>query len=386
MASLPTRRRYKFTNAPVVTTLAAGMNISDTSFTITTPTNWPSASSDYFWVTIGAGTTTEERLLCSGTSGTTVTVVSRGADGTSAAAHSQGDSVWVSWSATDADDANAHVSSSASTSSINVHGLGVGSSVVGTIDSQTLTNKTLTGPKISGTSSGTTTIVGSSVASGTVTVPAVTGTLITSADSGTVTDGMLAGSITPSKVTGTAAVLGANSFTGTQTVTPSSGSGVVVNAAASAVGVVVKSNATTPGDVQQWQDSSGNVNARVTANAGGLVAPEAVASNSSASGSVTLDCSAATTHLLTLSGNISGLTLSNLPQNGSLTLTLVLTQPSSGSTYTMTWPASYKWAGGSSAPALSTAFSATDIFTLVVNRSAGSTSVVYAFLSGKGFV
>jgi hypothetical protein len=38
-------------------------------------------------------------------------------------------------------------------------------------------------------------------------------------DSGAVTDAMLAGSITPSKVTGTAAILGANTFTGAQTLT-----------------------------------------------------------------------------------------------------------------------------------------------------------------------
>lgn len=49
------------------------------------------------------------------------------------------------------------------------------------------------------------------------TLPNVTGTLITTGDTATVTDTMLAGSITPSKITGTAAILGANTFTGIQT-------------------------------------------------------------------------------------------------------------------------------------------------------------------------
>ena len=59
----------------------------------------------------------------------------------------------------------------------------------------------------------------------TVTLPATTGTLITTGDTGTVTDAMLAGSITPSKITGTAAILGANTFTGTQSVPDLSYSG-----------------------------------------------------------------------------------------------------------------------------------------------------------------
>lgn len=194
MPTLPTRRRYKFANAPVVTTLAADMAAGATTFTLTSGTNWPGAGTGNFWVTIGAGTATEERILCSSTTGTTVTVASsgRGQDGTSAVAHSTGETVWVSWSATDADDANAHVSATGSDATVSIHGLASGSNVVGETDTQTLTNKTLTGPRISGTSSGTTLIQGSSAASGTITVPAVTGTLVTTGDTGTVTSTMIA--------------------------------------------------------------------------------------------------------------------------------------------------------------------------------------------------
>ena len=193
MPTLPTRRRYKFTNAPVVTTLAANMSSGDTTFTIASGTNWPSSTGVNFWVTIGAGTATEERILCSGASGTTVTVVSRGQDGTTAVGHSVGDTVWVSWSATDADDANAHVSATGSDSTVSVHGLATSSNVVGTTDTQTLTNKTLTSPALTspsvdgagasfaGSTSGTTVVRASAVAgSTTVTLPAASGTLVTS--------------------------------------------------------------------------------------------------------------------------------------------------------------------------------------------------------------
>lgn len=220
MASLPTRRRYKFNQAPVVTTLATSMDAGATAFTLTSGTNWPAAGSENFWVTIGAGTATEERILCSGAVGTTVTVASsgRGQDGTSAQGHNQGDSVWVSWSATDADESNAHVSSSASTANINVHGLGVGSSVVGTDDSQTLTNKTLTAPKVSGTSSGTTVLQGAATASGTITIPAATDTLVGRATTDTLTNKTLTAPAISGTSSGTTVIQGAATASGTITI------------------------------------------------------------------------------------------------------------------------------------------------------------------------
>lgn len=57
-----------------------------------------------------------------------------------------------------------------------------------------------TGLILNGSTSGTTTIVPASTASGTVTIPSVTGTVITSADTGTVTNAMLAGSIANDKL------------------------------------------------------------------------------------------------------------------------------------------------------------------------------------------
>jgi microcystin-dependent protein len=137
------RREYQ---AGKPTTLSAPFNIGDPSFSITSSSNWPDGAEGYnFWVTIDAGTAQEERVLCSSRTSSVVTVASggRGSDGTTESNHTQGATIWPSWSATDADEANAHVNATTA-----VHGLGSGVAVVGTTATQTLTNKTLTSPKI----------------------------------------------------------------------------------------------------------------------------------------------------------------------------------------------------------------------------------------------
>jgi hypothetical protein len=61
------------------------------------------------------------------------------------------------------------------------------------------------------------------------------------------------------------ATLGANTFTSTQTITPSTSvTSLILNAAESSIGIVVKANATTPGDIQQWQVSDGTPVAKVS--------------------------------------------------------------------------------------------------------------------------
>lgn len=167
--TMPTRRQYQ---AGKVTTLSNSMTDVASSFTVTDATNWPDGSTGNFWVTIDPNTASEERVLCSSRSSTTVTVAvsGRGKDGTIAIGHANSAVVWPSWSAQDADEANAHVSATGSTGSITVHGLTVGSNVVGTTDTQSLTNKTLTSPTISGA-----TISASSVTGATVTNPTLSG-------------------------------------------------------------------------------------------------------------------------------------------------------------------------------------------------------------------
>ena len=201
------RREYQ---AGRPTTLTAALPIGGTSFTITIDTNWPDGADYDFFVTIDAGTAQEERILCSGRSGTTVTVASggRGKDGTSESNHAIGAAVWPSWSAQDADEANEHINLST-----NVHGLatagpssGSGGSVVGTSGQQTLTNKTLTSPTInSATLTGTVTNT-STISGGTLSAVSLTGT--TTATSGTIALGTNASAITANSTTISATELG----------------------------------------------------------------------------------------------------------------------------------------------------------------------------------
>lgn len=146
------RREY---TAGRPTTLSAAFAIGATTFTIAddgSATGWPTSNDYDFWVTIDAGTAQEERVLCSARTGRVVTVADggRGKDGTTESNHSIGATVWPSWSATDADETNAHIESTGYASySKSVHGLGSGDGVVvGTTKEQTLTLKTLTTPKI----------------------------------------------------------------------------------------------------------------------------------------------------------------------------------------------------------------------------------------------
>jgi microcystin-dependent protein len=144
------RREYKAGRPTTLT--GGGLAIGGTSFTIANDTNWPTGSDYPFWVTIDGGEANEERILCSLRSGTSVTVAAsgRGKESTTESNHASGASVWPSWSATDADEANAHIESTGYAShSRSVHGIASGEGVVvGTLKTQELTNKTLTSPKI----------------------------------------------------------------------------------------------------------------------------------------------------------------------------------------------------------------------------------------------
>jgi hypothetical protein len=94
--------------------------------------------------------------------------------------------------------------------------------------------------------------------------------------------------------------------------------------------------------------------------------------NATATGSVTLDYSASNHHFLTLTGNVTSLTISNPPASDNLAiLTIWIKQDGTGSR-TFAFPSSFKWEGGASAPAVSTTASVTDIVT-AVSKDGGST-------------
>jgi len=146
------RREY---TAGRATTLASAFAIGASTFTIAddgSETSWPTSADFDFFVTIDAGTSSEERVLCSERNGRVITVATggRNKDSTGEKNHAAGATVWPSLSAQDADEANAHIESTGYASySKSVHGLGSGDGVVvGTTKEQTLTLKTLTTPKI----------------------------------------------------------------------------------------------------------------------------------------------------------------------------------------------------------------------------------------------
>jgi hypothetical protein len=111
--------------------------------------NYPTGAAGPFYVVIDRGQVSEEKILCSSRSSNTITVFSdglttgRGEDDTTVASHAIGAELEHVFTATDADEANAHVNATTG-----VHG--VAGSVVGTTDTQTLSNKTLTDPTING--------------------------------------------------------------------------------------------------------------------------------------------------------------------------------------------------------------------------------------------
>lgn len=71
-------------------TLAVTIDNDDTSIVINDGTSWPTAANGPFVIAIGRGSAIEEKVLCSARSGSTLTVMDRGYDGTSAQAHVSG--------------------------------------------------------------------------------------------------------------------------------------------------------------------------------------------------------------------------------------------------------------------------------------------------------
>lgn len=152
------RREYAGAAQKAYLTTSLGGTTGDLSIICDDLTNWPTGNAGFpFFIVINRGLASEEKILCSSRSGNTLAVYNvggvtgRGQDGTTITAHSNNAAVEHVFTATDADEANAHVNVSAG-----VHGLAGGAAVVGTTSTQTLTNKTLTDVQINGaTFSGT---------------------------------------------------------------------------------------------------------------------------------------------------------------------------------------------------------------------------------------
>jgi hypothetical protein len=96
-----TRRAYA--GAPEQDTLSAAVLAGDTSFSVANATNWPTGNP--FFVVVSPGLSEEEKMLVT-LSGTTVTVVARGADDTTANDHAGGATIYPCVTATDLNEAN----------------------------------------------------------------------------------------------------------------------------------------------------------------------------------------------------------------------------------------------------------------------------------------
>lgn len=98
--------------------LTAGLGGTTLDLTISCNdlTNWPTGTGGTpFFVVIDRGTASEEKILCASRSGNTLTVFDdgitngRGSDDTSISAHSNNALIEHVFTATDADEANAHI-------------------------------------------------------------------------------------------------------------------------------------------------------------------------------------------------------------------------------------------------------------------------------------
>jgi len=87
---------------------------------------------------------------------------------------------------------------------------------------------------------------------------------------------------------------------------------------------------------------------------------------------------------ITLSENVTTATISNPTATGDVCAIMIdVKQAASGGPYTFAWPAAVKWAGGASAPVITTTASATDCF-LLRTRNGGTSW--QGFICGQGFL
>lgn len=111
-----TRRQYS--GGAVATTVTSSVAASGvSSFAIASSTGWPSSAGVPFYIVLSPQTSAEEKMLVT-ISGTTLTVVSRGVDGTSASSHASGATIYPVITAIDLDEANELAAKYASRGSI----------------------------------------------------------------------------------------------------------------------------------------------------------------------------------------------------------------------------------------------------------------------------
>ena len=98
-------------------------------------------------------------------------------------------------------------------------------------------------------------------------------------------------------------------------------------------------------------------------------------------GALTLNLSTAQTFLVSLNANITSITISNVPSDSNVLVGFTLILTADGTVRTITWPASFKWAGGV-APTLSSVNTKRDVFSFCTTDN-GTTWL--GFVGGQGY-
>jgi hypothetical protein len=112
------KTRRQFAGAGVASSLTGAIAASGvTTFSISASTNWSTSTTIPFYVVLSPQTASEEKMLVT-LSSNTLTIVSRGVDGTTASSHASGATIYPVFTATDANEANELTSKYANRGSI----------------------------------------------------------------------------------------------------------------------------------------------------------------------------------------------------------------------------------------------------------------------------
>jgi hypothetical protein len=99
--------RRSYSGASAACTLTSSITSGDTTATLTgTTTLWPDTANGSFFMVIDPGLSTEEKILVGARAGGSLSSITRGVDGTTAASHSAGATCYPVFTAVDADQAN----------------------------------------------------------------------------------------------------------------------------------------------------------------------------------------------------------------------------------------------------------------------------------------
>jgi hypothetical protein len=105
---MPYATRRSYSGASAACTLTSSITSGDTTATLTgTTTAWPTTAGGAFFMVIDPGLSTEEKVLVGARSTNSLSTITRGVDGTTAASHAAGATCYPVFTAVDADQANA---------------------------------------------------------------------------------------------------------------------------------------------------------------------------------------------------------------------------------------------------------------------------------------